>query len=324
MIKIKDIIIPIEDDFIEFNNNLKKTTRSEVKLVNIVIDYAMKNKGKQLRPIICLLSAKLISKPNESSITAASLIEMLHVATLIHDDIVDDSHLRRGWPSVKSVWKNKISLLLGDYIFSQALSNMIKLKNFDALEVLSNTAKRLSQGELLQMERSKTKDIDESTYLKMISDKTASLFSASSEIGAITVDAEDSKRNALKIFGEKLGIAFQIKDDLFDLVGNQDGLGKPTGFDIKKNLITLPFIHLISQLKGVERKYVLSKLKYYAKKKDIHNIECMIRDSGSMKYAEDLMIKISNEAIQELNIFKDSDAKKSLTSLVEYNLERAR
>ena len=324
MIKIKDIIIPIENDFIEFNNNLKKATRSEVRLVNVVIDYAMKNKGKQLRPIICLLSAKLISKPNKSSITAASLIEMLHVATLIHDDIVDDSHLRRGWPSVKSVWKNKISLLLGDYIFSQALSNMIKLKNFDALEVLSNTANRLSQGELLQMERSKTKDIDEPTYLTMISDKTASLFSASSEIGAITVNAKDSEREALKIFGEKLGIAFQIKDDLFDLVGNQDGLGKPTGFDVKKNLITLPFIHLMSQVKGLKRKRILSRLKYYAKKKDIHNIESMIRDSGSMKYAENLMINISKEAIEKLNIFKDSDAKKSLISLVEYNLERVR
>ena len=130
MIKLKDIIAPIENDFVEFNDNLKNATRSQVNLVNVVIDYEMKNKGKQLRPMLCLLSAKLISNPNKLSITAASLIEMLHVATLIHDDIVDDSPLRRGWPSVKSVWKNKISLLLGDYIFSQALSNMIKLKNF--------------------------------------------------------------------------------------------------------------------------------------------------------------------------------------------------
>jgi octaprenyl-diphosphate synthase len=324
MIKLKDIIAPIENDFVEFNDNLKNATRSQVNLVNVVIDYAMKNKGKQLRPMLCLLSAKLISNPNKSSITAASLIEMLHVATLIHDDIVDDSPLRRGWPSVKSVWKNKISLLLGDYIFSQALSNMIKLKNFDALEILSNTANRLSQGELLQMERSKTKDIDEATYLKMISDKTASLFSASSEIGAITVEASHSERNALKIFGEKLGIAFQIKDDLFDLVGNQDGLGKPTGFDVKKNMITLPFIHLMSTLKGLERFKIISKLKFYAKKGELRKIESMINQFGSMQYAENLMIKISNEAIKELDIFSESDAKKSLILLVKYNLERTK
>ena len=324
MIKIENITSPIADDLNNFNNNLKKATRSNVDLVNVVIDYALKNKGKQLRPILCLLSAKILSKPNELSITAASLIEMLHVATLIHDDIVDDSSIRRGWPSVKSVWKNKISLLMGDYIFSQALSNMIKLKNFDALEVLSETASRLSQGELLQMERAKTKNMDEKTYLKMISDKTASLFSASAEIGAITVNGSDKEQNALKIFGEKLGIAFQIKDDLFDVIGNQDGLGKPIGFDVKRNMLTLPFIHLMSTLEGSKRRRIISKLKYHSKKSELRKIENMIINSGSMKYTEDFMEKISKEAINELNIFKDSDAKKSLILLVEYNLERSK
>ena len=322
MVNIKDIISPIENSFIEFNENLKESTKSSVDLVNIVINYAIKNKGKQLRPILCLLSAKLISNPNQSSITAASLIEMLHVATLIHDDIVDDSSMRRGWPSVKSIWKNKISLLLGDYIFSQALSNMIQLRSFDALEVLSNTANRLSEGELLQMERSKTKKMDEPTYLKMVSDKTASLFSASSEIGAITVDASNKERKALKVFGEKLGIAFQIKDDLFDVLGNQDGLGKPTGFDVKKNIITLPLIHLMSNVSVLERKSIISRMKYYAKKRDLNSVEAMMRTSGSIEYAEKHMIRISDEAIAELDIFKDSDVKKSLILLVKYNLER--
>ena len=324
MIKINDIIYPVQEDIIKFNSFLKESTQSKVDLVNVIINYILKNKGKQLRPVLCLLSAKLFSTPNKLSITGASLNEMIHVATLVHDDIIDDSPIRRGWPSVKSVWKNKISLLIGDYIFSQALSNMIKLKNFDALEILSNTANRLSQGELLQMERAKTKKMDESTYFKMIGDKTASLFSASAEIGAITVGASNEERKVLKDFGEKLGVAFQIKDDLFDIIGNQDGLGKPTGFDVKKNMLTLPFIHLLSQASSSDKKKIISQLKFHAKRKELNSIENMIIDSGSMKYAKDYMLKISKEAIEMLNIFKDSDAKKSLILLVKYNLERSK
>ena len=324
MIKIKDITSPIETDLIKFNDTLKESVQSNINLINVVINYALKNKGKQLRPILCLLSARLLSIPNKLSITGASLIEMIHIATLIHDDIVDDSPIRRGWPSIQSIWKNKISLLMGDYIFSQALSNMIKLRNFDALEILSDTANRLSQGELLQMERAKIKKMDEAVYFKMISDKTASLFSASAEIGAITVDASNEERKALKVFGEKLGIAFQIKDDLFDIIGNQDGLGKPVGFDVKKNMLTLPFIHLLSTIDASEKKHILSRLKYYANKQDLNSIKKMIIDSGSMKYAENLMLEISKDAIEKLNIFEDSDAKKSLILLVEYNLERSK
>ena len=174
------------------------------------------------------------------------------------------------------------------------------------------------------MERAKTKKMDESIYLKMISDKTASLFSASAEIGAITVDAKEKERKALRIFGEKLGIAFQIKDDLFDVVGNQDGLGKPTGFDVKRNMLTLPFIHLMSQVSDSEKKHLISKLKYYAKKNDLNEVEKIIIDSGSMEYSREFMSTVSNEAIEALNIFKDSDVKKSLILLVEYNLERTK
>ena len=198
------------------------------------------------------------------------------------------------------------------------------LSPFLALEILSDTANRLSQGELLQMERAKTKNMDESLYFKMISDKTASLFSASAEIGAITVDASEKEQEALKIFGEKLGIAFQIKDDLFDIIGNQDGLGKPIGFDVKKNMLTLPFIHFISQIDKSKRNYYKSKLRFYAKNKDLNEIKNMIIDSGSLKYSEDRMSTISNEAIKELDIFEDSDAKKSLILLVKYNLERSK
>ena len=324
MISIKDISSSIEDDLIEFNSTLKKSAKSNVELINVVINYILKNKGKQLRPILCLLSARIFSKPKNSTITAASLIEMIHVATLVHDDIIDDSSTRRGWPSVKTVWKNKISLLVGDYIFSKALSNMIELKNFDALEVLSNTANRLSEGELLQMQYAKVKNMDESIYIKMISDKTASLFSASAEIGAITMDASEKNRIALRIFGEKLGIAFQIKDDLFDVMGSQSGLGKPVGFDVKKNMLTLPFIHFMSQISKSKQNYYKSRLNFYSKKKDFNKIRKMIFESGSIEYAEKFMSNISDEAISALDIFEDSNAKKSLILLVKYNLERTK
>ena len=322
MIAISQIIKPVDSDLEAFNTLLKELSKSHVNIINVVINYILKNKGKQLRPIICLLSSKLLSKPNELTITAASLIEMIHVATLVHDDIVDDSSLRRGWPSVKSVWKNKVSLLIGDYIFSKALSSMIKLENFDALKVLSNTANRLSEGELLQMEHAKTKEMDENIYIKMVSDKTASLFAASSEIGAITSGANGEQREALKKYGENLGIAFQIKDDLFDVIGTQEGTGKPTSFDVKKNILTLPFIHFMSSLSAFEKAIYKTKLRFYSKKKEIKKIKNLIIKSGSLQYAEQVMQRFSDEAIRELDIFEDSDAKKSLILLVKYNLER--
>ena len=324
MIQISQITKPIDKDLEDFNALLKELSKSHVNIINVVINYILKNKGKQLRPIICLLSSRLLSKPNESTIIAASLIEMIHVATLVHDDIVDDSSLRRGWPSVKSVWKNKISLLIGDYIFSKALSSMIKLENFDALKVLSNTANRLSEGELLQMEHGKAKEMDESIYIKMVSDKTASLFAASSEIGSITAGANTQQREALKKYGEKLGIAFQIKDDLFDVIGTQEGVGKPTSFDVKKNILTLPFIHFMSSLNIIEKAMYKTKLKFYSKRKETKKIKNLIINSGSLKYAEQVMEKFSNEAIQQLDIFEDSDSKKSLILLVKYNLERCK
>ena len=324
MIDLKDINANLENDLLRFNEALKEAAQSNVELINIVINYMLKNKGKQLRPILCLLSSRLISEPNKSTITAASLIEMIHVATLVHDDIVDNADIRRGWPSVKSVWKNKASLLVGDYLFSKALSNMIKLRSFDALEVLSETASRLSEGELLQMQYSKIKSMDESIYLKMVSDKTASLFSAASKIGAITVEATGEQQEALRSFGEKLGIAFQIKDDLFDVMGSQSSVGKPVGFDVKKNIMTLPFIHFMSNLNSSDRSKYKSKLKFHSKNKNIVEIRRMINDSGSIAYTEDFMSKISSDAISDLDIFEDSDAKKSLILLVEYNLERVK
>ena len=225
---------PISENLICFEKIYRESLHSDVKLINTIIRYISRKKGKQLRPRLCLLSAGLCGEPTENTYRAAALIEMIHVATLIHDDVVDDANLRRGWPSINRVWKNKLSILVGDFMFSKALTNMIHLKDFDALDILSSTAERLSQGEIQQIEKAIKKNMTEKVYYQMVSDKTASLFSAACKLGAMTVTEDNDKREALAKFGEKFGLVFQIKDDLLDITGNVEGLGKPAGFDLKK------------------------------------------------------------------------------------------
>ena len=312
----------IQDDIDKFREYYKETLTSSVKLINTVIQYISKRKGKQIRPILTLLGSRLCGEPNINTYRSAALVEILHVATLIHDDVVDDAHLRRGIPSINRIWKNKISLLVGDYMFSKALSNMIAINNFDALHSLSITAERLSQGEILQIERAIKKEMSEEVYFKMVSDKTASLFSTACELGAITTSEDSIKRSAMKKFGEKLGIAFQVKDDLFDIMGNIESLGKPTGFDVKKNMLTLPLIHLFSKMNIKEKNKYKQKLKRYGRKNDYKSIRNMIHSNGGIQYSEDYIRRISNEAKQELEIFPESNYKKALISVLDFNIVR--
>jgi octaprenyl-diphosphate synthase len=312
----------IQPEMVEFDRVFKKSLRSDVKLINTVIGYISRKKGKQLRPRLCLLSAKICGELTPLTYKAAALIEMIHVATLIHDDVVDDADLRRGWPSVNRIWKNKISILVGDFMFSKALSNMVSLRNFDALELLSTTAERLSQGEILQIEKALKKEMTEDIYYQMVGDKTASLFSATCEIGAITAGADIEERKAMAIFGEKLGIAFQIRDDLFDIMGTVDAIGKPIGFDVKKNMLTLPLIHMLKTVGDDKKNSIQRKLKRYASRKDFKNIRNLIESHGGIKYATDKMEEISEEAMNELSIFPDSKYKDALLSAVKFNLGR--
>tara|TARA_B000000557_G_C20813263_1_gene461487 strand:- start:4178 stop:5155 length:978 start_codon:yes stop_codon:yes gene_type:complete len=312
----------IPDDLRSFQYHYKETLNSKVKLINTVVNYISKAKGKQLRPILLLLSSRLCDKPNNNTYNAAALIELMHVATLVHDDIVDEANIRRGFPSINRIWKNKISLLIGDYMFSKALENMIKIKDFDALELLSNTAKRLSEGEILQVENAIKKNMSEKVYFDMIKDKTASLFSASCKLGVITVSKDEAKRNALEKFGLKLGVVFQIKDDLFDILGQVDSIGKPIGFDVKKNMFTLPLIYLLSKKNFFEKKKYLFNLKKMIRKKRFNDIKKDIISSGAIEYTEKLMKKISIEAKRELDIFPSSKYKTMLLEIVDYNIVR--
>ncbi len=313
---------PINDYIIRFEKVYTQSLHSDVKLINTIIRYISRKKGKQLRPRLCLLLAKLCGEPTENTYRAAALIEMIHVATLIHDDVVDDADLRRGWPSVNRVWKNKLSILVGDFMFSKALTNMIHLKDFDALDILSSTAQRLSQGEIQQIEKAIKKNMTEEVYYQMVSDKTASLFSAACKLGVMTVTEDNDKREALAKFGEKFGLVFQIKDDLLDITGNVEGLGKPAGFDLKKNILTLPLIHLFEKLDSSDSKRVKRQLRNHVKKSELKEIRMLIENHGGIQFAEKQIDRLSKEAQDELNIFPDSVYKDALLAALTFNSHR--
>ena len=313
---------PINDYIIRFEKVYTQSLHSDVKLINTIIRYISRKKGKQLRPRLCLLSAKLCGEPTVNTYRAAALIEMIHVATLIHDDVVDDANIRRGWPSVNRVWKNKLSILVGDFMFSKALTNMIHLKDFDALDILSSTAERLSQGEIQQIEKAIKKNMTEEIYYQMVSDKTASLFSAACKLGIMTVTEDNDKREALAKFGEKFGLVFQIKDDLLDITGNVEGLGKPAGFDLKKNILTLPLIHLFEKLDSSDSKRVKRQLRNHVKKSELKEIRILIENHGGIQFAEKQIDRLSKEAQDDLNIFPDSIYKDSLLAALKFNSHR--
>ena len=313
---------PIRENLIRFEAVYRESLHSDVKLINTIIRYISRKKGKQLRPRLCLLSAGLCGEPTENTYRAAALIEMIHVATLIHDDVVDDANLRRGWPSINRVWKNKLSILVGDFMFSKALTNMIHLKDFDALDILSSTAERLSQGEIQQIEKAIKKNMTEKIYYQMVSDKTASLFSAACKLGVMTVTEDNDKREALAKFGEKFGLVFQIKDDLLDITGNVEGLGKPAGFDLKKNILTLPLIYLFENLPASDVKVIKRQLNNHVKKSEIREIRKLIEKHGGIQFAENQIDRLAKEAQDELNMFSDSVYKDSLLAALKFNSHR--
>ena len=315
---------PIKEHLIRFEEVYRESLKSDIKLINTIIRYISKKKGKQIRSNLCLLSASLCGEPTESTFRAAALIEIMHVATLIHDDVVDDAEIRRGWPSINRVWKNKLAILVGDFMFSKTLTNMIYLKNFDALELLSSTAKRLSQGEINQIEKAIKKNMTEDVYYQMVSDKTASLFSAACKLGAMTVTGDQNQCSTLEKFGEKFGLVFQIKDDLLDITGNVNGLGKPSGFDLKKNILTLPLIYLFKNLDPSEGKEVRRKLKNHIKKSELKGIKKLVEQHGGIQFAESQIDRISAEARDDLKIFPKTKYKDALISALEFNINRNR
>ena len=237
---LKRITRPIFDDIKLFEEEFKNALHSEVRLINMIGKYIILHKGKLIRPILTILSSRVCGQPSLNSYKAAAMIELLHIATLIHDDVVDEAEKRRGFPSINRVWKNKIAVLMGDFILSKTLINMVGLKDFAALQLIADTAEKLAAGEILQIEKSLTKSMTEDVYYEMIYQKTASLVSTCCELGAITSTGQDKDRLAMINYGTKLGMAFQVKDDLFDILGNGNSAGNKIGADVNWNMITLP------------------------------------------------------------------------------------
>lgn len=325
LITLKQITAPILDDIKLFQKEFEIALKSEVRLINSISKYMIRNRGKNIRPILTILSARLCGEPTLNSYRAAAMMELLHIATLIHDDVVDDATMRRGRPSINQVWKNKISVLMGDFILSKALINMIGIKDFDALERISNTAEKLSAGEILQIEKSITKSMTEDVYFDMINQKTASLIATSCELGAITTTKREQDRQATFDFGENLGIAFQIKDDLFDLLGSESDTGKDSGGDVKKNMMTLPLIFSFSNMTKNENRQ-LKKLLVAKKKsrKILSDIRGMVDDSGGFDYARQKLDEFSNRALDAISFYPESPVKQSLSDLVAFNTHRVK
>jgi len=321
MLSVEEILAPIFNEMNQFDDHFKETMRSKVPLLDKVTQYIVKRKGKQMRPMFVFLTAKMLGEIGEKTYDAASLVELLHTATLVHDDVVDDANERRGYFSVNALWKNKIAVLVGDYMLSRILLLSLEKENTELLKIVARSVREMSEGELLQIEKTRRLDITEDIYFEIIKKKTASLIATCCEAGAISVGANTSA-DTMYIFGELVGIAFQIKDDIFDY-GSPDKIGKPTGIDIREQKMTLPFIYAINNASQADRKVLTDIVKYKNDQSEAIDraIEIVIH-SGGIKYAHDKMLYYGNKALDLLTEIPDSEAKKSLIGLVNYTMNR--
>lgn len=320
--KLPEISKHVKVELEEFQKLFKSSLKSSNKLVNLVTNFIIKQKGKKVRPILVLLSAKLCGEINDRSYRGASLVELLHTATLVHDDVVDNADKRRGFPSINAIWKNKIAVLMGDYLLAQGLMIAVEGEDFDFLKKITNTVKRMSEGELLQIQKTRKLDIDEETYFHIISDKTASLIETCCEIGALSSSKNIEYHKAMKDFGNFLGLAFQIKDDILDYEGSTKLFGKPIGGDIKEKKITLPLIYSLRQVSDAESSQIRKLIRNNHKKDSVKEVIDFVHKNNGIEYAQKVAQDLGNKAKKSLEIFPDSAVKKSLESLVEFVLER--
>lgn len=320
----KTIFKPFQKDLDTFNEFFKKSMTSNLRIVDEVAKYLVRHKGKQLRPMLVITAARTIQEPSSGSYLAAVVVELLHTATLVHDDVVDEAELRRGFPTINKIWKNKISILMGDYLLAKSLIIATEIGNLELMNIIANVAKSMSKGELLQIQKSRKLNITEQDYFQLIRDKTASLISACCEIGAMTAQANPVQREALKNFGLNLGIAFQIKDDLLDYESHVGILGKPVGHDLKEKKITLPLLYAFGDSDGSEKKRVLRMLKNGVKRKEIDQIVEFIIQRDGIKKAQDKAVFFKDQALQELEKLPVSPAREILEDLAEFVVHRSK
>ena len=317
--KVKQVISP---ELKAFEGIFKDSLKSRVALLDKITHYIVKRKGKQMRPMFVFLCAKMMGEVNDSTYRAASLMELLHTATLVHDDVVDDAMERRGFFSINALWKNKIAVLVGDYLLSRSLILSVENDEFDHLRVVAKAVKDMSEGELLQMEKARGLNFSEDVYLDIIRQKTASLIASCCKAGAISVGASKYQAETFERFGELLGMAFQIKDDLFDY-GSSSGIGKPTGIDIKERKLTLPIIHAYSKSTVKEKKKLKSLINKNGKKRNnVNEIVEFVIQKGGLEYADRKMRSYTESAISLLNQFPNTEAKEAMLELVDYTINR--
>ncbi len=304
-----------------FEVHFREAMKSRVALLDRIMQYIVRRKGKQLRPMFVLLSAKLGGDINESSYRAASLVELLHTATLVHDDVVDEASERRGFFSINALWKNKIAVLVGDYLLSKGLLLSLDNKDHRVLQLLSTAVRLMSEGELLQLEKSRKLNLDESIYYEIIGGKTASLLASSCAAGASTTFENDEAIEKMRLFGEKVGMAFQIKDDLFDY--SSEAIGKPTGNDIKEKKLTLPLIYTLNNCDAALRKKIIYIIKNQNTQKDkVDFVLDAVENFGGIAYATNKMFAFRDEALEILHSFPPSEVREALEELVRYTTDR--
>jgi octaprenyl-diphosphate synthase len=320
---VADIQAPIAAEMTLFEQKFRNQMKSDVRLLDHIMSYIVKRKGKQLRPMFVFLMAGVCGPIDEATYRGASLIELLHTATLVHDDVVDDSNYRRGFFSINALWKNKIAVLVGDYLLSRGLLLSVDNGDFDLLQIVSTAVREISEGELLQIEKARRLDITEPVYYEIIRQKTASLIAACCAVGARSVGSSPEQVAKARLFGEKVGIAFQIKDDLFDY-GTAE-VGKPLGIDIKEKKMTLPLIYALNNASFFERRRIINLVKNESDNpRKVDEVITFVKQSGGIDYATEAMNRYVTDAQQLLDAFPDSRYRQSLHQLVQYTIDRSK
>lgn len=317
--KLSVFIDALEPEIKRFKSEFQDYLKSGIFIIDQINRFIIRGQGKHFRPMLTFLSAKLVGESTELTVKAALIVELLHTATLIHDDIVDESDKRRGLPAVKKLWGNKIAVLYGDYLLAHSLTAMLELHNLKVFDILALTSRRLAKGELVQAAKAKKLDINEKVYLKMISDKTAALISAAAELGALTGGGDEAQCKILNLYGENLGMAFQIRDDLLDFIGREGLLGKPVGSDLKEGKITLPLIHALENSQDGIRKEILRAIK---RRKHTKKVIEFVRNSDGSEYAQRKAEEYAYKAIDCLNDFENCQERELLYQLSEFAIRR--
>jgi octaprenyl-diphosphate synthase len=321
MLDLDHIRLPISKELDAFESKFKESMQSSAPLLDRITHYIYKRKGKQMRPMFVFFCAKLCGGISESTYRGAALVELLHTATLVHDDVVDDAYERRGFLSINAVWKNKIAVLVGDFLLARGLLLSVEHNELQLLKIVSNAVQQMSEGELLQIEKVRRLDIVEEVYYDIIRQKTASLIASCCACGAASANADESTIEKMRLFGEYIGMAFQIKDDLFDF--GYDDVGKPRGIDIKEKKLTLPLIYALNNAEKSEKRHIIKLVKHHNDEAEkVEEIIQFVRNNQGLQYAEKRMFEYQEKAFHILDTFSDSISKESLIQLVRYTTER--